>query len=185
VRRALARVGWALALGNAATALWLLLSPATELWAKGALAELALRRRTPDELMARMWRLQLPGTALAACCFSLIVLRRYAVGLLKWGRGAEYGAAIGGSLALVLFASPPPGLPLSVWGATFFLTGLFTASLLAALPGDGATFWIGDLLAVWPAVATALLASLFILVGGWLGEWVFPVFRRPLWRNKL
>ena len=185
MRRALARVGWALALGLAATGLWLLLSPATELWARGTLVELTLRRGTPNELMSHMWRLQLPGTMLAACFFSLVVLRTYAGGLLKWGRGAEYGAAIGGSLALVLFASRPPGLPLFLWGATFYLTGLFTASLLEALPGDAAIFWIGDLLVIWPAVATALLASLFILVGGCLGEWVFPRLRGALQNNKL
>ena len=72
MRSALARLRKAIVLKLVATAAWLLVSPATEIGAAGRLVEFSAQRGTSNEALARMWRLQLPGTALACCIFSLV-----------------------------------------------------------------------------------------------------------------
>lgn len=136
MKAALANVGRAVVLGLLATIVWLLLSPATEVGAAGRLSDLTANRGTSNDALAHMWRLQLPGTALASCIFSLLVLRASRAGYLKWSRGGAYGAALGGSLALLVFTCPPPGAPFYVWAATFYLSGLWVAALIEALPAS-------------------------------------------------
>lgn len=168
----LKRLAWSIGLGGLATMAWLVASPVQELAAAGHLQQFITRGGTSNEALARMWRLQLPGTLLACCLFSLAALRASRAGYPAWGTGGAYGTAIGGSLGLLLFASPLPGAPFIMWGATLYLTGLPVVLLGEALPLDvlRLPFTFAGLLAVWPVVVTGVLTSLSVLIGGYVGQ---------------
>jgi hypothetical protein len=173
MRRGLRRVAWAILLAVVAVVVWILVSPATEMVAAGRLTELVVEKGTSDAALYRMWKWQLPGTALASCIFSLVVAWAGRAGYPKWGRGGAAGTALGGSIALLLFASPPPGVPFYVWGAAFFITGVPLVAIVEALP-DGILRLIprsfAGLVTVWPLVVTGLLVSIGALTGSLVGE---------------
>ena len=104
----------------------------------------------------------------------------------QWGR---LGAVLGGSVALILFASPLPGVPTLVWGATFYLTGIPVVLIAEAVP----TYVIDRLplpsftalLHFWPVVVTTVLATVFILVGGVAGQLAVLSCGRKLQNNQM
>jgi len=187
MRLILIRLREAIVLGFVATAVWLLVSPATEIGAAGRLSEFTARRATSNDALARIWRIQLPGTALACCIFSLVALRTARTRNMERS-GKTCGMVLGGSLALLLFTSPPPGAPFYVWGATFYLTALSVVFVVEALPPDLVRvpfLTMSGLLSVWPVVVTGLLATAGILIGGVLGEWMRPFGRTMLQNDKM
>src|SRR4029450_2124554 len=129
----LKRLAWSVGLGGAATFVWLIASPVQEFAAAGRLQHFVTGSVTSNEALAGMWRLQLPGTLLACCIFSLLSVRAARAFYPAWGSGGAYGTAIGGSVGLLLFASPLPGAPLFIWGLTLYLTALPVVALAEAL----------------------------------------------------
>jgi len=88
--------------------------------------------------------------------------------------GGAVGASIGGSVALLLFASPIPGLPTLVWGATLYLIAIPLVLLAEAVGEIPFLAPIFQLAPYWPAAVTGLLAALAVLLGSALGERAYP-----------
>jgi hypothetical protein len=154
-----------------AVAIWLLLSPVTEWSASGRLPALILNNRSSNAGLVAMWRVQLPGTGLAAALFSLVLIQATRAGLPKWSTSAGVGAALAGSASLIIFASPLPGLPVLVWGLTLYATGLPIVWLLEQLPGVyRAAIPFSTLVAVWSVVVVWALTGLAVLLGSVAAE---------------
>jgi hypothetical protein len=174
VKGVVARLAWSVLLGIAAALVWLLLTPLAQVHAPGQLAEFV--RGSSNDALARMWRIQLPSTALASCIFSLLVIKTVRTGYPAWGSGGAVGAAFGRSLALLLFASPLPGALTYIWAATAYATGVPVAMAVEALPAEAQSLAapiFSAMLPMWPAVVVTVLASVGIMAGGIVGQGLF------------
>jgi hypothetical protein len=171
MREAARRIAWAVVLSALAVMVWLLVSPVSEWVAAGRLEGIVRSARTSNVGLLSMWRVQLPGTALACVLFSLGLVRINRSGHPNWTSGGLLGAAAGGSASLVVFASPLPGLPVAVWGVTLYVTGLPVLWLLERMPERvQAVASFASLLAFWPVVVLWVLTALSILAGSVAGD---------------
>ena len=176
LKRLLTRFAWCAILGALATTVWLFVSPLHSLAVSGRLPEFVQAQGTSNDALVRMWRLQLPGTLLSCCVFSLLALRAAGAACPKWGRASVWGAIAGGCLGLLMFTSPPPGLPLTVWALAFYLTGVpalailhFVSSLLPSLAMHSPIAFSG-LVSYWPIVVTGVLVTIAIVSGATFGK---------------